>query len=239
MKPLIRYTIGRVSKTGWDILFESIRLIKKVYPEFDLVVCHNKMNHEEKLILEDINVELVNQDKLEKTFLFIDDDEGKIRNFSWKLMPPRLRIGSHELWVDNDIVIRDRVKGIDKWLEGKTSIIGKGFFPDYGRFVDKMAGKKSYCAGLFGLPPNFDFGKSIVELCENKPLKGFDEQGLVAMVVTSFSDYIVLDSDSLALLSESWMPKGVKWYPNALHFARANRFDNHKCWRAYKMAFTV
>lgn len=233
-KPLMRYTMGKVSSLGWTILHESVRNIKKVYPEFDVVICHNKMLPDEIRRLEDLGVELVAQDDLEQLFAFVDDDEGKVRNFCWKLMPPRLRLESHELWIDNDIIIRDRIEGIDRWLEGQTSIISRGFCHDYGRFAKSMQFKDPCCAGFFGLPPNFDFLSEITRLCGGQPLKGFDEQGLVSVIVTSIKDYIMLSHRDLVLLSETWKPRPDFWFPKGLHFARSNRFTNHASWRIYK-----
>lgn len=235
-KPLLRYTMGKVSSLGWTILFESIRNIKKVYPEFDIVICHNKLSFEEISMLTDLGVDLIAQDQLEQTFAFVDDDEGKIRNFCWKLMPPRLRLESHELWVDNDIIIRERIEGIDRWLQGSTSIISRGFCHDYGRFAKSMQFKDSCCAGFFGLPPNFDFQSEINRLCDGKPLKGFDEQGLVSVIVTSIEGFIMLPHRDLVLLSETWKPRPDFWIPKGLHFARSNRFTNHVSWKLYKTA---
>lgn len=241
MKPLIRYTMGRVSRAGWDILTESVRLVKKVYDDFDVVVCHNKLTDGEVCELERLGVAVLRQDDLPKPFAFYDDDEGRVRNFCWKLVPLRLRPGAHELWLDNDIILRDRLAGIDNWLTKNTGLIGTGFNSDYGRFADKLASdlpdKETYCAGLFGLPPGFDFAAEVVKHID-KPLRGFDEQGLVSLVVTSIPDFVVLGQRELALLNERWRPRGLGGHPNGLHFARANRFDDHVYWRAYKIAVT-
>ena len=43
MKPLIRWTMGNVSEAGWECLSESTRLLPKVYPEFDYVICYNSI----------------------------------------------------------------------------------------------------------------------------------------------------------------------------------------------------
>jgi hypothetical protein len=234
MRPLIRYTIGKVSEAGWEILFESVRLMKKVYPEFDLFVCHNKMTRAETTRLGNLGVELVVQDDVVPPFHFLDHDEGKIRNFCWKLIPARLRPHGHELWVDNDIIFRDRLPTIDRWLMMQTVIISSGFNRDYGRFTGLLQNDEPYCAGLFGLPPNFDFEAAIIGACGGQPLTGFDEQGLVALVVSKFFDRLVVPQEEMALLSEMWKPMGIRWFPMGLHFARANRFSDHFCWRLYK-----
>ncbi len=238
IKPLIRYTIGKVSKSGWTILSESVRSMKKIYPEFDIVICHNKLLSHQVSKLNDMGVDLLDQDFIDPPFKFIDDDRGRVVNFCWKLMPPRIRPETHELWVDNDIIIRGRIKAIDDWLTKNTAIISKGFNKDYGVFKKHplLIKQDAYCAGFFGLPPNFDFLQSIKDLCADKPLEGFDEQGLVSLIVAGFEDKIVLSHRDMVLLSETWKPKPDFWFPQGLHFARANRFDNHVSWNIYKTA---
>jgi hypothetical protein len=210
-------------------------LNKKVYPEFDIVICHNKLELKEIDVLKQLEVELIRQDDLVQFFNFEDTDEGRVRNFCWKLVPARIRPNAHELWIDNDIIFRDRILGIDRWLQGKTSIISTGFNHDYGVFGKYLLNKPAYCAGLFGLPPKFDFEEEIKKICQGIKLKGFDEQGLVSLIVTSIENCIVLSQDEVRLLGEGWKNKGFRWHPNGLHFARANRFTKHNSWRAYKL----
>lgn len=234
-KPVIRYTMGKVSSAGWEILTESVRLNKKIYPEFDIVICHNKLNNAEIEKLNKLEVNLIKQDEILPSFDFEDTDEGRIRNFCWKLIPARIRKNAHELWVDNDIIFRGRIEGIDKWLKSNTSIISTGFNHDYGCFIKKLQYKEAFCAGLFGLPPHFDFESEIKKQCEGIKLKGFDEQGLVSLIVTDFEDYMVLRQDEVRMLGEGWKIKGIKFFPNGLHFARANRFADHNSWKYYKL----
>jgi hypothetical protein len=162
-------------------------------------------------------------------------DEDGIRNFYWKLIPARLRPESHELWIDNDIVITDRIKKIDDWLVGSTGLIGTGFNRDYGRFAKTMPDVTlAYCAGMFGLPPGFDLETKIVEVVGNRTITGFDEQGLVVRIVTGIDNFLTLEQKDMALLSERWRPKVMRGFPHGLHFARVNRFDFHHSWRAYR-----
>lgn len=236
MNPLLRYTIGKVSKAGWDILYESIRMIRKIYPEFDVAVCYNNLSEQDKLRLRNFDVELHDQDSINPGFRFIEKDDGRVRNFAWKIIPGRLRPSTHELWVDNDIVIRNRFPCLDRWLESNTGIISRGFNKDYGVFTDDMhlMAKEACCAGFFGLPPHYDLDKTIHEVIGDYEMEGFDEQGFIAKVVTDIEGYILIPRREIALLSEYWRPRADFWFPPAIHFARANRFENHMAWRAYK-----
>jgi hypothetical protein len=241
MRPLIRYTLGKVSKSGWETLSESIRLIKKIYPEFDLVVCYNNLNAEEIRRLESFDVPILDQSLHSHVMNFVDENNGWVRNFFWKLIPQRLRIDAHELWVDNDIVFFDRVDVIDNWLNQSTGIISEGFNKDYGRFgsYPELKNKEeAYCAGFFGLPPHFDFATEIKKLAGDEPLKNFDEQGLVSLVVSRFENYIVARPRNLVLLSETWKPQDDFWFPKGIHFARVNCCDSHVSWRTYKLLTT-
>lgn len=234
MRPLARFTFGRVSNLGWIILAESIRLFRKVYPEFDIVVCHNNLTAAEEAALCDIHQVLVKQDDLPSAHGFVDVDDDMVRNFHWKLVPPRLNQSGHELWIDNDLIIRDRITGIDKWLSKQTSVISTGFHLDYGRFTKNVHRAETYCAGLFGLPPGFDFAAKITELCGGKSLRGYDEQGLVVKVATDIKGFISIPQHELTLYAEKWKMSGRFNLPNGMHFARANRFENHLSWKTYQ-----
>lgn len=238
-KPLLRYTIGRVSKSGHEILSESIRLAKKVYPEFDIAICYNNLTEDEiKLLPKD--GQKFSQEGITPDFNFEDEGSGRVRNFFWKLIPSRLRMQSHELWIDNDIVINRRIPGVDRWLASSTGLISRGFNRDYGIFSNdpELLKQDPYCAGFFGLPPGFDLTKEISNLCDGKILCGFDEQGLVAKIISNFNDRIVLDHNEMVLLSERWKPNYSFWFPPGMHFARSNRFDDHISWNMYKLSTT-
>lgn len=238
MKRLIRYTIGQVSKLGWTILSEAVRHIQKVYPEFDVVVCHNNLDYDQLAYLDKLDVPLFRQDGLPKPFNFKNTNDGKVRDFFWKLVPPRLNMFGQELWVDNDIVIRDRVNSIDTWMYANTALLGSGFNRDYGCFEEEIKFGPAYCAGIFGLPPNFDFQSEINRWCNGREINGFDEQGLVVGIASSVNNFVCVPQNEMPLLSEHWAVRGIRNLHNGMHFARANRFDNHRSWRYYKFSTT-
>ena len=67
MKLLMRWTIGPVSHVGFEILEESIRLIKKLYgKEVDLIICHNNINDDQLSFIKKLKVLHLNQHKAEK-----------------------------------------------------------------------------------------------------------------------------------------------------------------------------
>ena len=236
MKPLVRWTIGPVSELGHKILKRSVEKFKKIYPEFDCVVCYNNI---EKKLLDEIDVDLFEQ---KKEFLDIqltnpDDNVEEASGCGWKLCPVRLRIESHELWIDNDIVIEKRIPEIDEWLNLKTSGIitqGLGRKRMYGPFDKFIRQDLHLCAGLFGLPPNFDLLKSMYNflyVLDGKTLGGYDEQGLTASVVSNMKNWIMIPHEKLCII-EDHDPRFVE---NAMgyHFTAANRKNWHRGWKIY------
>src|SRR5688572_12825908 len=103
MKPLARWTVGKVTNTGMEILRESVRVFGRIYPEFDRVVCYNNVERPAgfdglyEQMATDLPYPLLGPDA--------DPGEGGSPASGWKLCPPRLRPEAHELWLDNDIVV--------------------------------------------------------------------------------------------------------------------------------------
>ena len=230
MKPLARWTIGPVEPIGYEILKHSVIKFKEVYPEFDREVCFNNIDKP------DIDCDLINQHDFELQFQPSSPDEdysersGGMKGSGWKLAPPRLRIESHELWIDNDIVILERIPEIDQWLQEETSIISEGLGQHYGSFKSLM-GNLKMCAGFFGLPPKFDFESKISELQKDKELGGFDEQGLVAYVVSQIGGFITVPKETLKIVEDHHeFPSEKK---KGYHFVGANRKNWHRGWKSF------
>ena len=236
MRPLARWTMGKVAKNGWDVLSESIRLFPRVYPEFDLVVCYNNLSYDELIKLKSFGVPVHEQKSCQAEFPFNSSTDPKSKSFAWKLVPTRLHPNCHELWIDNDIVIRRRIPEIDMWLSFEDSaIISYGYNPDYGRFINSIASCHTFCAGLFGLPPGFDFKSQIVKYCDGLPLYGFDEQGLVSLIVSEMS-HIVIAPQNLDMFGMWAGPNRIRQITENVHFARANQpGKRHEPWRYYKL----
>lgn len=241
MRPLWRWTIGNVSEVGWEILSESVRLATKVYPEFDFVICHNNLTPEKENVLRKFSIPLLRQDDL------VEPNRSSKNDFFWKLVPPRIRLDSYELWVDNDLVICDCIPQIDEWLSSNTAIVSSspvGLKKWYGKFEDMIDPSiPECCAGLFGLPPYFNFGKKIAEL-SGGCLTGYDEQGLVVYVVVNFDHWISIPNHTVSMFG-GWKvffsscsqssklgnpnTKFSDHFPQGIHFVRANRASD-KYW---------
>ena len=180
MRPLLRWTIGPVHDCGFDVLEESVRQMRKIYPSFDLAICHNQLSPKQLERIGRLDVQLVDQSK------YISECGVAPRvgySVEWKLYPPRLRPRSHEIFMDNDIVICNRVLSIDKWLgHDNETLLYQGLHGLHGSYSGVVPKGVRINSGIFGLPPDFQFGDKIAE--QSQPFSGyFDEQGLVAKIL--------------------------------------------------------
>ncbi len=245
--------MGNVSEAGWECLSESTRLLPKIYPEFDFVICYNSFHQEtlqqtkaknrnlhreanlkrERLNrLRSFGIDLYEQRKaaLDIPHNFLRPES--VSNHAWKLCPTRLRPEAHELWIDNDVVIVDRIPEIDEWLNKDVPIISTAYGREhYGRFDSKINTDITCCAGLFGLPPHFGFKEKILQECDGMPLEGFDEQGLVVYLVTTSEGWIHIQPHIFNQVG--WFNKFV-FKHMGYHFIRLNTGTN-SAWENYKM----
>ena len=237
MRPLMRWTMGgNVSEAGWECLSESIRITPKVYPEFDYVVCYNNMTPDKLKRLQSFGVDLYEQteDQIGVSFEFDQSTTESVGNHAWKLCPLRLRPDAHEIWVDNDIILWERIPEIEQFLADGLPIVSQTWSRElYGSFDSDIPKGCSICAGFFGLPPNYPFQQIIDSLLVGKgPLKNYDEQGMIAsMIVNNKDGWIGIHPFHLNQLG--WWER-VKKLPMGGHFIRLNTGTNLS-WETYKM----
>ncbi len=233
MNKLVRWTVGPVSETGLDILRESVNNFKKLYPEVLRIVCYN---HIDVRCLSNIDAELYSQAEPCFPLRPPDDNPEEASGCGWKLCPPRLCPEGHELWLDNDLVLLQRLPSVERWFNSGSAIISEGLHRQrmYGEYDQFVPTGSHVCAGLFGLPPGLDFSKRILEYLRfaTKLLGGYDEQGLVASIITNSPDWILTPLSEL-YISEDHVPFPT-FSPSAIHFVAANRKPWHRGWKAYK-----
>lgn len=240
MKALVRWTIGPVSRTGKEILRESVKYFARLYPEFERVICYN---HVEEAELRDM-AHLVNYHRQDQHSVPVDLSAPQAFNVDeavgcgWKLAPPRLNPDGLELFLDNDVVLRERLPELDLWLEqGDLFIIAEGLrrkrmYGVYDRIIPRHV---HACAGVFGLPGGYDFAHHIEthkHFLVDKGLGGYDEQGLSVAAVVNSGKYLVIPITSLHISEDHLtFPERL---PPAIHFVGANRKDWHRGWKAYR-----
>lgn len=164
MKKIARWTIGPVSSLGIEILLESLKFFSRVYPEIYRIVCFNNIDC--SLLKPVFKFADILEQKGTDVGCLLRCPDANLEEASgcgWKLSPPRLDKESYELFIDNDVVIRERLPQIDEWLTSSKGIIseGQGRKRMYGCFDSFIPEQIHVCAGVFGLPPFFDFCEMI------------------------------------------------------------------------------
>jgi len=222
---ILRYTIGPVPPIGFQILRESVKLMRRIYPELTITICHNQLNPKQVDFLKRLEVYLHEQ---KHEILYC---APTVEN--WKLYPPRIDINQHELVIDNDVIFEKRIKQIDEFLTSNKPVVMSAVHRAYGQF-EEFVNKETYVnCGIYGMPPGFDFEAKIKEFCWIKGTTSwsprFDDQGLVAAALTS-SDHIMIPMDEILPLGEgSDFREG-----NGYHFISSNRDGYHTAWDGYK-----
>jgi hypothetical protein len=238
VKPLVRWTFGMASDLGLEILLHSVKRFRQIYPEFDCVVCCNNTKAGQIEAIERLHVRIYRQNPSDFDYPLEPPTsppgwKGMWPHLGIKLCPPRLNPEGHEWWIDNDIVIRDRLPTVDKWLTAQKCMIAEGHGRQYGRFEPHVPPGIICSGGFFGVPPNLDLGSALLAECcqvlHGSPLAYFDEQGLVTKTMTQLDHLIVP-------MSEIFVVKTLpdKPLPPALHFIGTNRTNQDKNWSMYK-----
>jgi hypothetical protein len=236
--PMVRWTIGPVKKIGFEILFESVFSFAKIYPEFNKIVCYNNIDFNcIRHLQKNCNIELQQENFAPCQLLNPSANPEEATGCGWKLVPPRLNPDGLELFIDNDIIIRKRLPQIDEWLERKDcGLIAEGLSRKrmYGVFDPFVPPNIHANAGLFGLPPGFDFGKQIADYANflTGGLGGYNEQGLTVATIVNMPQYIMVPLSKLHI-SEDHADFPEKM-PDAIHFVGANRKEWHRGWAHYK-----
>lgn len=259
-KPLWRWTVGSCLQQGLDILAESIDRTTAALGEdsFDWMICHNGLNSEQlKFIKQVIGDREIALEPQQWSDCAIPDqcnspirpdgsfewNGNKVGGTLWKVAPARKRIGSHEIVMDNDIVILRAIPMIEEFLASDKVMILEEPIRFYG-FYDKFHSDAPYLnSGLMGFPPGYNYGFELRETWEkhltkdNTPLFNLsqaDEQGLLMLTLRSFPDQIRVPVEYMReVLGKDYNNK-ITGSEHAIHFTQANRMPLHHCWLQYQ-----
>ena len=196
MKPLVRWTIGgNVHDLGVECLKLSIKSFKKIYGSvFDYVICYNNLNEKHLKIISNLNINLYEQFHNEEL-------EYVPKGCAWKLYPPRLASKSHEIFMDNDLIIYNRLKTIDDFLADKIETFGLQGYGMYGKYEKYVRSVQHMNVGLFGLCPNFDLATFIKLYQCNDEIRAwetyFDDQGLIAACLFNHSECSIINFEEI------------------------------------------
>lgn len=231
MKPLVRWTIGPVQKAGFDCLLRSIRAFTSLY-EVDVVICHNCEPESLEPVLAQIPGAVLYDQRKHLS------DPIKPLGVAWKLYPLRIDPSRHELSIDNDIIINERIPQINEFFESDSTLLLEETSRTYGRFEKHVP--KGFCinSGVYGMPPKFSLNRyfnfyvrgewELNAVGEHKASKTFDEQGLIALALLSHETYNIIPK-SVITNCEWILSEGA-----GHHFIGLNRRAYHEPYQLYK-----
>lgn len=204
------------------MLATSIASMRDLY-DCDCWICFNNLTPgQQEQIGKIVNVTLLEQPS--------DALPLKPQGVAWKLYPPRLDINRHEVFLDNDLVIFKKMPKIDAFLnQTDTVIYTKSLFHAFGNFKKFISASFRLNSGFFGLPPGFDFDKAVRSYLPTAWADRFDEQGLVALIMSQFPKRIEIELDEVQVCHQGAFGNPEFGY----HFVGANE-GNLKAWSAYK-----
>ena len=219
MRTIFRFTIGPVTELGFLCLKHAITQVRKLYDP-EIVVCYNC--DVEKL--SDLSVELIDQKQLKH--------QGPPPiGVTWKLYPPRLDIDSYEIVIDNDVILNEKIPDVDSFLQGNHALLLEEDSRTYGRFHRHVPAHLRINSGLYGLPPGFEFGKYVKTYAGDKweenakgeyaASRSFDEQGLVALILSS-QRHKIIPKTVITNCERRWI------HGKGCHFIGVNRNETHK-----------
>jgi hypothetical protein len=173
VKPIVRWTAGKCTDNSIRCLQISIKNFHRIYgKDFDLVVLTRSENipqfDEARVVKQKPNV------------LVSCDTNGP----QWKITPSRLNKNTHELFIDNDLVIYRRSNLIEKFFSEKDMFIAtEGLRRRFGSYDSLIPCHLKINTGLFGIPPGFDFDSELRNNFQGVWSNWFDEQGLVSSIL--------------------------------------------------------
>lgn len=185
---------------GFRCLALSIAAFTRLY-DCDAVVCHNCPPDEISLLDLGDSVSLFDQREWAKSH------PVPPKGVAWKLYPPRLDPDRHELLIDNDLIIAERIPELDAFLSGDCTLVLEETGRTYGRFDGFVPPGRCVNSGLFGMPPGFDLKKYVDfhvgggweenARYEHAGNVTWDEQGLVALALLSYPRCVTIPRTSV------------------------------------------
>lgn len=232
MKPLVRWVIGPVRTQGFNCLKEAVESFSNLYTNVDLMICHNQLKKYQVKELEKIGVPLYKQ---------THDDCVRFtpHGVAWKLYPARLKHDAHEIIIDNDILIKEKIPQIDEFFSSNSTLVYEAAKPMYGQLGKFVPKTPCINSGIYGMPPGFDFDRKInfhtkqIKKWDNNCNQGrytWDEQGMVAACMLNHPNHLLITLDQVTNseldLDDSKL---------GIHFVGLNRYKKHRPWREWRV----
>ena len=255
-KPLFRFTVGNCLQQGLDILAESINRTTKAlgFENWDWAVCHNGLNAENlefiQGVIGDREISLISQNwatcpvmdhcqtprRKDGTFEW---NGNRCGGTMWKVCPARMRMETHEIVMDNDVILLQKFHQIDEFLSQKDKALClEEPIRFYGRYDCLCGVEPPYLnSGFMGFPPGYDFGSAIFETWVKHGrymnLSQADEQGLLTYTLSQHP-HIRIHTDQMKEVLHRDFRTEVTGREEGLHFTQSNRIPNHHAWKKYQ-----
>jgi hypothetical protein len=144
---------------------------------------------------------------------------------------------THEIVMDNDIVILKKFPQIDEWLNSDKVLILEEPIRFYGRYDCLFGPEPPFLnSGFMGFPPGYDFGAVIAEQWNSHGkymnLSQADEQGLLTYSLNRSSSVRIHSDQMVEILARDYNYE-ITGNEFAYHFTQSNRI-NHVAWNKYK-----
>ncbi len=258
MKPLFRWTLGPCLQQGLEILEESVKKTVETlgFDNFDWAICYNGLTKEQiqfvKKFIEGRSIHLILQDwsncpipdnmqtpqRKDGSF---EPNGTRCGGTLWKVCPARLRLNSHEIVMDNDIVLLKKFRQIDEFLNSEKTLILEEPVRFYGKYDCLFpASSANLNSGFMGFPPGYDFGQKIHEVWDEHgkytQLSQADEQGLLMYTLAQEPSIRVKPDQMIEILGRDFNKK-ITGQEEGIHFTQSNRSPNHRAWIQYKENF--
>jgi hypothetical protein len=254
-KPIFRYTVGNCLKQGLEVLVESVHRTTKALgvDVWDWVICYNGLNTEELSFLRSkighLPIKFFSQNwatcPIKNNCQTPRRPDGSFEyngkrcgGTMWKVCPPRMRMDTHEIVVDNDVVILKKFCQLEEWLRQKEKVlILEEPIRFYGRYDHLFAQKPPFLnSGFMGYPPSYNFGEKINYYWEKfgsfENLSQADEQGLLMYVLSQEPSMRIHQHQMVECLHRDYKTK-MTGNEESFHFVQSNRIPNHHLWNKY------
>jgi hypothetical protein len=254
-KPLFRFTVGPCLQQGLDILAESFKRTTRAFGAdyWDWVVCYNGLNKTALEFLqkaaEGLPIQFIPQSwatcpiddhcqtpqRKDGTFEW---NGNRCGGTLWKVCPPRLRMETHEIVMDNDVVVLKKFSQVDEWLRyDDRALVLEEPIRFYGRYDCLFAPEGPFLnSGFMGFPPGYDFGQAINQTWARygkyENLSQADEQGLLTYSLSQEPNIRIQKEQMVEVLKNDYRTK-LTGREFAIHFTQANRIPHHHQWKKY------
>jgi hypothetical protein len=227
-KPLIRWTVGSVSDCGFDCLIKSVELMKGILGcTCEYAICYNNLTKNQMDSLPKVDIVI---DAESYSFLYDTLKPETRYGTAWKLYPARIRKESHEIILDNDIVLYKLPKKIINFLSSNDIVLTKSFIRSYYGVLEELVPDNfNINTGVLCLPPNYDFEKEIDYNIKKFKIKWedhFSEQTLIAHIMSKYKCELI-DTSEIFVTAEEFNLGSC-----GVHFVGLNK-GKDEFWKKY------